>query len=301
MKRTYLWSLLLSSILLQSSIVFAQSVSNGAVSSAAPTYGDGTFRPFSLDTGGNLRVTGSFSASTTGFVTTSVPTYPNNTSQNLSLDTSGNLRVTGSFSLSNYALETGGNLATIAAGITTGALTSSRFQDNISQINGLPIQVTGLPRFSPVKGAPIVGLTDTAGNPLIATQGALNVTAFKPVPVDGSSVIQPIAYAVPKVNRLTPVAITFSNTGDNTIVSGVAGQTIRVFRLFFICSTATNITVKDGATALTGAMNFSANQGMALDLSNESYFVTSGGNNLVLNQSGTAQCSGTAYYQQGLP
>lgn len=102
-----------------------------------------------------------------------------------------------------------------------------------------------------------------------------------------------------KLNVTTPAAITFSNTGDNTVIAGVSGQTIRVWRLFFVVNAATNVTIKDGAsTSLTGAMAMAANGGFTLDLQGDPWFVTSSGNNFVVNQSGTAQISGTIYYTQ---
>lgn len=98
---------------------------------------------------------------------------------------------------------------------------------------------------------------------------------------------------------LTEAAIDFSTTGNNTVVSGVANKTVRVFRIFFVCSAATNITIKDGSdTALTGAMSMSANGGFTLDAIGEAWFRTSAGNAFVIHQSGTAQISGRVYYQQ---
>ena len=98
---------------------------------------------------------------------------------------------------------------------------------------------------------------------------------------------------------LTPLAISFNSTGDNVIVAAVAGKTVRVFRIFFVTSAATNITIKDGAgTSLTGAMSMGANGGFTLDLQGEAWFFTSVGNAFIINQSGTAQVSGAVYYQQ---
>lgn len=99
----------------------------------------------------------------------------------------------------------------------------------------------------------------------------------------------------------TPLAISFSNTGDNTVVAAVAGKSVRVFRIFFVCSAATNVTIKDGAgTNLTGAMSMGANGGFTLDYmdGSEPWFFTSSGNAFIINQSGTAQISGTVFYQQ---
>lgn len=99
--------------------------------------------------------------------------------------------------------------------------------------------------------------------------------------------------------NLSSASINFSTTGDNTIIAGVSGQTIRVFKAFFNVSAATNITFKDGAaTNLTGALNLSSGQGMTLDFDSEPWFITSAGNAFIINQSGTAQVSGRIYYMQ---
>lgn len=100
-------------------------------------------------------------------------------------------------------------------------------------------------------------------------------------------------------SNFTAAAITFSNTGDNIVIAGTANQTIRVFRIFFVTSAATNITIKNGAgTSLTGAMAMGANGGFTLDFQNEAWFITSAGNDFIINQSGTAQVSGTIYSQK---
>jgi hypothetical protein len=65
-----------------------------------------------------------------------------------------------------------------------------------------------------------------------------------------------------------------------------------------IMDTTTNLTVKDGSTALTGALPFANNGTFALDYDGEPWFITSAGNNFIINQSGIAQISGRVYYTQ---
>ncbi len=89
-----------------------------------------------------------------------------------------------------------------------------------------------------------------------------------------------------------------ASSGDTTVISGVGGQTVKVYQIFFICAAATNITFKDGTTALTGAINQSANQGPVLDISAYPWFTTSTGNGFVINSSVATQCSGRVYYVQ---
>lgn len=100
-------------------------------------------------------------------------------------------------------------------------------------------------------------------------------------------------------STFSELAVDFSASGDNTVIAGVVNKTIRVFRMFFVCSAATSITIKNGAgTNLTGAMAMSANGGFTLDFQNEAWFHTSASNAFILNQTGTAQVSGRVYYQQ---
>lgn len=101
-----------------------------------------------------------------------------------------------------------------------------------------------------------------------------------------------------KTNETTPKSIDFSSTGDNTVIAGISGQTIRVWRIFFVLSAATNLTFKNGSISLTGAMSMAANGSFLLDLQGDPWFVTSSGNNFIINQSGTAQVSGTIFYSQ---
>lgn len=92
--------------------------------------------------------------------------------------------------------------------------------------------------------------------------------------------------------------VSFSNTGDNTLVASVAGKSVMAYRLLIVVSAATSLTFKRGSTAISGAMPLAANQGLALDISNVPWYQTNDGEALVLNQSGTAQVSGTIYYLQ---
>ena len=103
----------------------------------------------------------------------------------------------------------------------------------------------------------------------------------------------------PTTAALSRAAINISASGDNTIVSGVGGQTVRVFKIFFVCSAAVNVTIKDGAsTSLTGAMAFSANGALTLDFDSEAWFITSSSNAFIINLSGAQQVSGAVYYTQ---
>ena len=97
---------------------------------------------------------------------------------------------------------------------------------------------------------------------------------------------------------LLSLPINFAASGDNVIIAGVAGQIIRVWKLWFI-SGATNITFKDGAIALSGPAPFAASEGMVLDFDTKPWATCLSGDDFILNQSGSAQVSGMIYYTQG--
>lgn len=106
-------------------------------------------------------------------------------------------------------------------------------------------------------------------------------------------------FAEPTTAGLSRAAISISSSGDNTIIAGVGGQTIRIFRIFFVVSGAVSVTIKDGAgTSLTGAMAFLANGGLVLDFTNEPWFVTSTANAFIINLGTAVQTSGAVYYTQ---
>lgn len=100
------------------------------------------------------------------------------------------------------------------------------------------------------------------------------------------------------LHRLIPRKIDFAASGDNQVIPAFTGGIIRVHRMFIWFASATSITIKDGSTALTGAMAFPANMGFILDpsFSNEGWWVTSQGNAFVINNSLAVQVSGTVWY-----
>jgi hypothetical protein len=95
-------------------------------------------------------------------------------------------------------------------------------------------------------------------------------------------------------------AINFAGpAGDNTLIAGIAGQIVTVYQIFFVVSAAATLTFKDGTTALTGAMNFAANESFTLAFATTPHFFASAGNNFVLTQTTTtAQVSGRIYFVQ---
>ena len=108
----------------------------------------------------------------------------------------------------------------------------------------------------------------------------------------------PRTVALPKgTGELSEASIDAAGAGDNTIIAAVAGQTIRVFKLFAIAASSVAVIAKDGAsTNLTGAMTLGS---IALDYDERPWFTCTVGNAFVLNLGGAVQVSGRAYYIQG--
>lgn len=112
---------------------------------------------------------------------------------------------------------------------------------------------------------------------------------------------QPLPAAEPlrATTGLTGAVISTSIAGDAVLVPAVAGQTTRVHRVFFVVAGATNITIKRGATALTGAMPFNAGGSFFLDFDARPHFVTGVNEAFVIGSSNAVQISGRIEYVTG--
>lgn len=115
----------------------------------------------------------------------------------------------------------------------------------------------------------------------------------------------PVTIASDQSTPLATTAITTrgkidnSGSGDVTIVAGVSLQTVRVYKIFLTVSATTNLVIKDGSTALTGAMTFFAGGSFVLDFNPaDPWFITTAGNAFVINSSASVQMSGRVYYTQ---
>lgn len=100
----------------------------------------------------------------------------------------------------------------------------------------------------------------------------------------------------PRIPHLNSAAVSFAAGGDNTVIAAITDTRIMVHRLFIVVAGATNITIKNGSTSLTGAMPFAANGALVLDISGEPWFAVSKGSAFVVNLSAGVQVSGTVYY-----
>lgn len=95
--------------------------------------------------------------------------------------------------------------------------------------------------------------------------------------------------------------INISTSGNNTVVAGVAGETITVYGMFFQCGAATTVTFYNGTTAITGPMAFTSGGGLNVFFGDSTpIFTLSPGNSFIINVSGLLpQVGGFMYYTQG--
>jgi hypothetical protein len=92
--------------------------------------------------------------------------------------------------------------------------------------------------------------------------------------------------------------IDVASSGDNSIVSAVAGKKIRVISLFYLASgTVTAMWYSAAAgTALTGGLQHTAATGVVLNQNEDGWFETVAGEALVLNLSAAISVDGFLSY-----
>jgi len=88
------------------------------------------------------------------------------------------------------------------------------------------------------------------------------------------------------------VAVSFNSTGDNTILAVAGGTTARIYRVEITADAATNITLKLGATSLTGAIPVGINGSLSFNSELSPLWAGGDGDDIVINQSGTANVRG---------
>lgn len=99
------------------------------------------------------------------------------------------------------------------------------------------------------------------------------------------------------VARFSSVNINSATSGDNSLITGTTGQTIRIFGLF-IGSTGAQ-TWKFKSSTATDLMPFfpaAAGGNLVLPITGEPYYITTTGETLYINQSTSVQISGRVFY-----
>ena len=91
-------------------------------------------------------------------------------------------------------------------------------------------------------------------------------------------------------------AISFTGTGDQTIIAGIASKSIAVYGIDFVLLAAQAVTVKCGSTAVTGAMTLVAWSKPLVQA--PAYFTCGAGEALILGMGGSTTVGGIVWYRQ---
>jgi len=103
--------------------------------------------------------------------------------------------------------------------------------------------------------------------------------------------------------RLLQAPIDVSSSGDNVILANtVPDRVFSVYRIFFVLgATAADVTIKSGATVLTGPMPMLGYGAFMLDFTEEHWFATAPGEDFIINLSAATPLAGTVYYTERTP
>jgi hypothetical protein len=94
-------------------------------------------------------------------------------------------------------------------------------------------------------------------------------------------------------------SINIATAGDNTIIGGVAGQKIRIFKLVIWAQAANTVILKFGTIAINGAgWNFPAQSGFTYD-GDINPLISAAGEAFIINLSANSNVSGFVIYTQG--
>jgi hypothetical protein len=96
---------------------------------------------------------------------------------------------------------------------------------------------------------------------------------------------------------LANAVIEFSANGDNTVITAPADLRVAVHQLAAVCSAGTTLRFKSGANSISGPIPVGALGALTLENTGEPWFVTNPGENLVINQSGSATVGGVLGYR----
>lgn len=102
-----------------------------------------------------------------------------------------------------------------------------------------------------------------------------------------------------KCNPAQRAAISFSSSGDNTVIAANTNLPIYVWQFFFVnndASTATNITLKEGSTSISGAYKIAAGGSHTAGCTGVPWAIVPAGSAFVINSSAAVSVTGTVYY-----
>lgn len=106
-------------------------------------------------------------------------------------------------------------------------------------------------------------------------------------------------YASADCQPANRTAINFSSSGDNTVIAADSTSVLYVWQFFFVngdASTATNITLKEGSTSISGAYKIAAAGSHTAACTGTPWAIVPAGSAFIMNSSAAVQVSGTVYY-----
>jgi hypothetical protein len=105
-----------------------------------------------------------------------------------------------------------------------------------------------------------------------------------------------------QIQKCNVAVINASSSGDNTIITAVAGQPIFVWQISFTAAGAVNVIFKNGTagTAQSGAYILTTNgSSLTFQYTGVPWSWATPGNNWVINLSGAVAITGQAFYTIG--
>lgn len=141
------------------------------------------------------------------------------------------------------------------------------------------------------------GLAKESGGHLAAIDGKLPTLVLGPRTAATSISVTPASGM--SAARLTNAAVSVSAAGDSDLVAADGSKVVRVYRLVLVVSAPTNIIIKQGATALTGAIPLQTGGALVLDFTcEEPWFTGAAGAAIKINSSVAVTIAGLIGYTQ---
>lgn len=98
---------------------------------------------------------------------------------------------------------------------------------------------------------------------------------------------------------LQEAVINVASAGDHNVIAAVTGQVITIWRLLLWSNGDNQLSIRDGATPLMGAMDLAQGAEVLLPKDADPWFTLGVNSPFNLNTTQAAQLSGRVYYKQG--
>jgi hypothetical protein len=94
--------------------------------------------------------------------------------------------------------------------------------------------------------------------------------------------------------------INLSASGDNIVIAGVSGQLIKVLQFLLVAGGATTLTLKSGASLISGPMSLEAGGTLILPYSSVPIQTISAGDPFIINSSAAVSVGGIISFTQAV-